>query len=283
MVHADCPRGYRNVNGICVPLKSRQVRTSQYLSLFSNDGGGGGSDDVYVPDIDDIMNNPDDIQYDVPDQTSSDNIVSYTFSKHGEQGQYTISNTGEITLQYDNGFVEIIQPDQYAEFLADDQYVFADKIIDFLMPYITPEIEEEIHEEETQDDLDEETEVLGPDNYSIINSFNYVNEDGYWRQGTAHLYGDHVVIFDADGDAVVDASISYDVEGRPNRFSVTYNGSDFVYNNSGVIQDMSDAVGPPAIPSEPTVGPPTIPSEPTAPEELEDENDSPPRGVDSEL
>ena len=49
MVHADCPRGYRDVNGICVPLKSRQVRSSQYLSLFSNDGGGGGSDDVYVP------------------------------------------------------------------------------------------------------------------------------------------------------------------------------------------------------------------------------------------
>ena len=49
MVHADFPRGYRNVNGICVPLKSRQVRSAQYLSLFSNDGGGGGSNDVYVP------------------------------------------------------------------------------------------------------------------------------------------------------------------------------------------------------------------------------------------
>ena len=62
MVHADCPRGYRNVNGICVPLKSRQVRTTQYLSLFSNDGGGGGSDDVYVPPDsfpeDDISDDP---------------------------------------------------------------------------------------------------------------------------------------------------------------------------------------------------------------------------------
>jgi len=49
MVRADCPRGYRDVNGICVPLKSRRARSTQYLSLFSNDGGGGGSDDVYVP------------------------------------------------------------------------------------------------------------------------------------------------------------------------------------------------------------------------------------------
>ena len=56
MVRADCPRGYRNVNGLCVPLKSRQVRTAQYLSLFSNDGGGGGSNDVYVPN--DIPDDP---------------------------------------------------------------------------------------------------------------------------------------------------------------------------------------------------------------------------------
>ena len=144
---------------MCSKKKSCK-KSLNYQSLFAGDSATHNAPVGIV----DIENNPDDNQYDQPGQTAGDNVVNNTFSKHGEQGVYTVSNDGVIMIQYDNGFVEYIQPEQYAEFLANGQYVFTEKIIDFLMPYITPVIQEEIHEEETQDGLDEETEVLGPEN-----------------------------------------------------------------------------------------------------------------------
>ena len=169
------PSWFIDIGGICVP-KKRVVRKSlNYQSLFAGDNAmhnvpddidvQGASDDI------DVQGTSDDNAYNQEDQTAGDNVFDNTFSKHGEGGVYTISNDGVIMLQYDNGFVEYIQPDQYAEFLANGQYVFTEKIIDVLMPYMTPEIEEEIHEEGTQDKLNEETEVLGADNYSLISSF----------------------------------------------------------------------------------------------------------------
>ena len=228
-----CPIGFIDIGGICVP-KKRVVRKSlNYQSLFASD-----SATHNAPDDIDVQGGFDDVDYNEADQMAGGTVVDNSFSKHGEQGQWVISNAGVITLIYDNGFIEYIQPDQYAEFLTNDQYVFTEKIVDFLMPYMTPEISQEIYEAENQGELDEETDLLGPVNYSITNSFNYVNEDGNWRQGSAHLYDDHAVIFDTEGNKVVDASISHDVEGKPNHFSVTYNGSDFVYNNSSVIKGM---------------------------------------------
>ena len=362
-----CPVGFIDIGGICVPKKRVVRKSDNYQSLFGKDSA------IHnVPD--DIQGGSDDVEYDEAGQEATDTIVDNTFSKNGEEGEWMISSDGVISLIYDNGEQEFIQPDEYADFLTNDDYTFGERIMPFLIPYITPEINLEIFQAGQQkqqdqliadvgydsrnfigtpsgnqyyyldtngeqhtgtyniirgegpndgtvrlvdangrvstytvaeyndllksqntifsnqfyDDVGEYTDVsqdeAEPDTieYREINSFSYMDSNGRTFQGIAHLYDDRVIIFDEDGNQIVDALIDYNIEGEPNKFSVSYNGLVIVYNSSGQIRDVG-STGIPLVPTIPDDDEPDEPDEPDTPPTIPDTPPDTPSPIPEEL
>ena len=107
----------------------------------------------------------------------------------------------------------------------------------------------------------EEEELTAPEelDYQVIDNFYYRVYGESVSGGTAHLYDNQITIYDSEGKRVSISSVS-DYGG--DRYLTVYNGEAVVYGGtSGHIQGMPGGGS-------------------VAQNDLIDENDSPPRGVD---
>ena len=108
---------------------------------------------------------------------------------------------------------------------------------------------------------EEEEELTAPEelDYQVIDNFYYRVYGESVSGGTAHLYDNQIIIYDSEGKRVSISSVS-DYGG--DRYLTVYNGEAVVYGGtSGHIQGMPGGGS-------------------VAQNDLIDENDSPPRGVD---
>ena len=119
-------------------------------------------------------------------------VLDNTFSKNGQNGEWTLSNTGVITLVYDNGTQEVIQPEEYAQFLTNEDYIFSQRIMPFLIPYITPEINLQIFQAGEQQKQNELIDEVGYDSQKFTgtpsgNQYYYLDTNGEQHTGTYNI------------------------------------------------------------------------------------------------
>ena len=278
-----CPVGFIDIGGICVP-KKRVVRKSlNYDSLFGRDSATHNVpvdipdepwDNTPTEDLVDtpltpvIPNNPyqeEEDEYDQSQDLVDDDNRSPAERPVVPDHNVVVTNNEPLTEeQMEIDFImDILFREQNTANLSQDQLqVLANANAEELLSvrqraqyisYISyldgigesPAIPSEPEEEE----LD----------YQVIDNFYYRVDGESVSGGTAHLYDDQIIIYDSEGKRVAISSVT-DYGG--DRYLTVYNGEAVVYGGtSGHIQGMPGGGS-------------------VANNDLIDENDSPPRGVD---
>ena len=288
-----CPLGFVDIGGICVP-KKRVVRKSlNYDSLFGRDSA---THNVPVDIPDDIQDIPDEPWDNTPTEDLVDTPLTPAIPNNPyqeEEDEYeqsqdlvdddnrppavrpdsfdhdvVVPNNEPLTEeQMEIDFImDILFREQNTANLSQDQLqVLANANAEELLSvrqraqyisYISyldgigesPAIPSEPEEEE-EEELD----------YQVIDNFYYRVDGESVSGGTAHLYNDQIIIYDSEGKRVAISSVT-DYGG--DRYLTVYNGEAVVYGGtSGHIQGMPGGGS-------------------VANNDLIDENDSPPRGVD---
>ncbi len=186
MDRPKCPKGSKKINGLCVPYKTMNRRTTEYGSLFSNDIDGS---EVFAP-----PDNPyEDMENFVPDIPDVD-FVDNTFTDGDRAGRYTITPDGIVVMEYDDGSVDRYPPDMYAQLLSNTDIEFAERIQRALMPFITDDIAQEISDAMNQEVEQNEIADTGQDSMRFEgmpsgNTFYYLDENGNQQSGTWSILG----------------------------------------------------------------------------------------------
>ena len=280
-----CPIGFVDIGGICVPKKRAVRKSLNYDSLFGRDSATHNVpvdipdeplDDTPTVDLVDtpltpaIPNNP--YQEEEDEYEQSQDLVDDDNRPPAERPvvpdhNVVVTNNEPLTEeQMEIDFImDILFREQNTANLSQDQLqVLANANAEELLSvrqraqyisYISyldgigesPAIPSEPEEEE--EELD----------YQVIDNFYYRVDCESVSGGTAHLYDDQIIIYDSEGKRVAISSVT-DYGG--DRYLTVYNGEAVVYGGtSGHIQGMPNG-------------------DSVAQNNLIDENDSPPRGVD---
>jgi hypothetical protein len=286
-----CPIGFVDIGGICVPKKRAVRKSLNYDSLFGRDSATHNVpvdipdepwDDTPTMDLDDqpmtpvIPDNPYQEEEDEYDQSQGlvdddnrtpaerpvvpDHNVVVTNNEPLTEEQMEIDFIMDILFREQNNAnlsedqLQVLANANAEELLSvrqREQYISYISYLDGIgeSPAIPSEPEEEEEELTAPEELD----------YQVIDDFYYRVDGESVSGGTAHLYDDQIIIYDSEGKRVAISSVT-DYGG--DRYLTVYNGEAVVYGGtSGHIQGMPGGGS-------------------VAHNDLIDENDSPPRGVD---
>ena len=288
-----CPIGFVDIGGICVPKKRAVRKSLNYDSLFGRDSATHNVpvdipdeplDDTSTVDLVDtpltpaIPNNPYQEEEDEYEQSQDlvddDNRPPAVRPDSFDHDVVVPNNEPPTEEQMEINFImRILFREQNAANLSQDQLqVLANANAEELLTvkqraqyvsYISyldgigesPAIPSEPEEEEEEEELTAPEEL----DYQVIDNFYYRVYGESVSGGTAHLYDNQITIYDSEGKRVSISSVS-DYGG--DRYLTVYNGEAVVYGGtSGHIQGMPGGGS-------------------VAHNDLIDENDSPPRGVD---
>lgn len=185
-------------------------------------------------------------------------VLDNTFSKNGETGEWTLSSDGVISLIYDNGEQEFIQPDEYADFLNNEDYIFSQRLMPFLIPYITPEINLQIFQAGKQEKQNELIDEVGYDSSKFTgnptgNEYYYLDTNGEQHTGTYNIFRGEgpnngtVRLVDANGRVSTYSVAEYNdlLKSQNTIFSTQF------YDDVGEYTDFSDESDAPDAPPVP--------------------------------